>query len=151
MFYVRSQGNQIAYILLNGRVKYFELENDKIRYISDICSCPPIEVYFGSATEYTNKEFVEKFSHKPLLLIDILEKCNLIKKHHTAMIRKYISRKTYGIINAYNKRFGEGLTHDRPNWSSTSYSFRDYYIFTTDYYTDNKEYTSLCYPDGIEE
>ena len=151
MFYVRSQGNQIAYILLNGRVKYFELENDKIRYISDICSYPPLSFYFGSAVEYTNKEFIEKFIDKPLLLLDILKHCCLIKKHHTAMTRLYVSRKTNGYISAYNKRFGNGLVYDRPNWNSTSYSFRDYYIFTTDYYTDNKEYTSLCYPDGIEE
>ena len=50
------------------------------------------------------------------------------KFHHEAYFRGYVSRKTAGYLSAYEGRFGKGLILDYPNWNSTTYSFRNYYI-----------------------
>lgn len=56
-----------------------------------------------------------------------------IAVHHSALFRGYVSRKM-GIddIRAlpYSGRFGVGYTVDFPNFHSTKYSYRSYFIFT---------------------
>jgi|DEB0MinimDraft_6_1074348.scaffolds.fasta_scaffold21092_2 hypothetical protein len=53
---------------------------------------------------------------------------NEFELHHTALTRRYISRKTDGLVSAYKGRFGQGYTLEHPNWDSNRYSFISYYI-----------------------
>lgn len=58
-------------------------------------------------------------------IAEIKETCTL---HHTSARREYISRKSEGVVNEYEGRFGKGYTIDRPRWDTTQYCYRDYYI-----------------------
>ena len=56
-----------------------------------------------------------------------------IAAHHSALFRGYVSRKMdIDDIRAYpySGRFGVGYTVDFPNYNSTHYSYRSYFIFT---------------------
>lgn len=48
--------------------------------------------------------------------------------HHTSLARGYVSVKSEGIREAYNRKFGTGYTVKRNNPGSTRYCFVDYYI-----------------------
>lgn len=50
------------------------------------------------------------------------------KYHHTSTFSGYISRKCKGIVSQYEGKFGKGYTIDRPNWDSSRYSYREYWI-----------------------
>lgn len=56
-----------------------------------------------------------------------------IAVHHSALFRGYVSRKMdIADIRAYpySGRYGVGYTVDFPNYNSTWYSYRSYFIFT---------------------
>ena len=58
-----------------------------------------------------------------------------LKEHHTALIRGYVSRKRpVEDITAtpYKGRYGAGYIVDYPNYNSTRYSLRTYYIFESE-------------------
>lgn len=58
-----------------------------------------------------------------------------IKEHHTALIRGYVSRrqKVEDITaTPYKGRYGAGYIIDYPNYESTRYSLRTYYIFESE-------------------
>ena len=50
------------------------------------------------------------------------------KHHHTATFRGYVSRKSEGIVSEYEGKFGKGYIIDLPNWDSTRYAYRSYWI-----------------------
>lgn len=53
----------------------------------------------------------------------------MIRLHHTALFRGYVSRKApEGIKEPYNGRYGKGYTVRKPNWNSTQYSIVEYWI-----------------------
>ena len=53
-----------------------------------------------------------------------------IKRHHTALFRGYVSRVgTESEPREYHGRFGDGFTMVSPNWDSTFYSYKTYYIY----------------------
>jgi len=53
-----------------------------------------------------------------------------IKEHHTSLFLGYVSR-VYGTTepSEYQGRFGEGFTTTSPNWDSSYYSYKTYYIY----------------------
>lgn len=53
----------------------------------------------------------------------------VIKEHHVATARGYISRKSDGEISSYNGRFGRGYVVRMPRFDSTQYHWITYYIF----------------------
>jgi hypothetical protein len=57
-----------------------------------------------------------------------LKKSSKFELHHTALTRRYISRKTDGFVTPYQGKFGKGYTLEHPNWDSNRYSFISYYI-----------------------
>lgn len=61
--------------------------------------------------------------------LDDMEKEGKLKYSHSAFTRGYISRKiTDPEATPYNGRYGKGYIVDCPNYQSTSYSHRLYYI-----------------------
>ena len=53
-----------------------------------------------------------------------------MKLHHVALTRGYVSRKTAGIVREYKGKYGNGYIIDKPNFKSTQYFYREYYIET---------------------
>lgn len=53
-----------------------------------------------------------------------------IEFHHSAKVLKYVSRKNGGAepLQDYNGKYGHGYTRDVCNFSSTRYSYREYWI-----------------------
>ena len=54
-------------------------------------------------------------------------------KHHSAYFSGYVSRGLREedlIAYPYKGHFGTGYIVDSPNWNSTRFSYRTYYIFT---------------------
>lgn len=54
--------------------------------------------------------------------------CSHYRLHHTSFASGYVSRKSDGRVWAYVGRFGVGYVIDRPNFDSTRFFFREYYI-----------------------
>ena len=52
---------------------------------------------------------------------------DVLKEHHTASCRGYISRRGIGYREAYRGRFGIGVVRHSPRWDSTSYHYKTYY------------------------
>lgn len=50
-------------------------------------------------------------------------------EHHTAKYRGYVSRKLSGIVSAYDGRYGKGFVVLTPNWQSSQYAYKTYYVF----------------------
>lgn len=50
------------------------------------------------------------------------------KLHHTAYVKGYVPRNTYGYIAPYKGRFGEGYALYESNKRSANYSWITYYI-----------------------
>lgn len=57
-----------------------------------------------------------------------LKNSNAYYHHHSAYHRGYVSRRSDGIVTEYNGRFGKGYIVDCPNWKSTQYCIREYWI-----------------------
>lgn len=57
-----------------------------------------------------------------------LKNSSKFELHHTALTRRYISRKSDGFVTPYQGKFGNGYTLEHPNWDSNRYSFISYYI-----------------------
>lgn len=53
---------------------------------------------------------------------------NTMKLHHTALTRGYVSRKSSGIVESYNGKFGSGYVIKVPCYFSTQYYHKEYYI-----------------------
>lgn len=51
------------------------------------------------------------------------------KYHHTAKFKGYIHRKNWEPKPYYYcGKYGEGIIIERPNWDSSKYSYKDYYL-----------------------
>lgn len=54
----------------------------------------------------------------------------MVKEHHTALCRCYVSvKEDLGIIEPYSGRFGRGFTIKMHNPQSTLYARKAYYVF----------------------
>ena len=51
-----------------------------------------------------------------------------LKLHHVALARGYVSRKTDGVVVAYDGKFGKGVKVMRPNYKSTQYCIVEYWV-----------------------
>lgn len=51
-----------------------------------------------------------------------------IKMHHTSYVRLYVSRKSKPLVEEYKGKFGEGYVVLSPNWNSSRYSLKTYYV-----------------------
>ena len=51
-----------------------------------------------------------------------------IKMHHTSYVRFYVSRKSEPMVLEYKGKFGEGYVVLSPNWNSSRYSLKTYYV-----------------------
>lgn len=51
-----------------------------------------------------------------------------LKKLHTSLKRGYVSRKSTGVVESYNGRFGKGYAVLSPNRDSTRYCFVTYFV-----------------------
>ena len=70
------------------------------------------------------KTYIEQLNEKDHEAI--LKGC---KYHHSAWARGYVSRKlTFGLINKYKGKFGEGFTVDKPSDGKTRYHVIEYWI-----------------------
>ena len=49
-------------------------------------------------------------------------------EHHTGRARRYVSRKSEGVLEPYKGKFGEGYKLFTPAWDSTNYCFVTYYV-----------------------
>ena len=49
-------------------------------------------------------------------------------EHHTARVRRYVSRKIDGIAEPYKGKFGTGYKVYEPAWDSTRYCYVTYYV-----------------------
>lgn len=50
------------------------------------------------------------------------------KLHHSALARGYVSRKTEGVVEQYEGRFGKGVKVCKPNFGSSRYMIVEYWI-----------------------
>lgn len=69
----------------------------------------------------------------PITFTELSEMMNegKIYEHHSAYFSGYVSRKAEDVIAyPYKGHFGVGYVVDFPNWNSTRFSYRTYYIFT---------------------
>lgn len=74
---------------------------------------------------------------KPETLITFSELTELVKngtlyEHHSAYFSGYVSRTLKEddlVAYPYKGHFGTGYTLDKPNWESSRFSYRTYYIF----------------------
>lgn len=62
--------------------------------------------------------------------LKLWESLGIVKYHHTAATRGYISRLSKGYVCGYVGRFGIGYALYTPRWDTTNYHYVSYYIFT---------------------
>lgn len=60
--------------------------------------------------------------------LQALEDAGIVKEHHTASRRGYISRKSAGKVERYSGRFGTGYKLISPRWDTTQYVYITYYV-----------------------
>ena len=60
--------------------------------------------------------------------LDKMVKNGQFKKLHTSTFRGYVSRKSEGIVEKYNGKFGKGFTLKSPNFDSTSVAYITYFV-----------------------
>ena len=52
-----------------------------------------------------------------------------LREHHTARYKRYISRRSDGVIEPYEGRYGKGYALFTPAFDSTIYCYITYYVF----------------------
>lgn len=50
------------------------------------------------------------------------------KHHHTSRARRYVSRKSDGVVEPYSGKFGRGYKVYTPAWDSSTYCYVTYYV-----------------------
>lgn len=60
-------------------------------------------------------------------LKELVEAGKLVELH-TSTSRGYVSRKTEGIVEKYEGKFGKGYALYTPNWDSTRYCYVTYFV-----------------------
>lgn len=56
-------------------------------------------------------------------------KAGRLIEHHTAFFRGYVSRKSEGIVEPYEGKFGSGYTLKTPFYNSSTYSHITYFVW----------------------
>ena len=92
-----------------------------------------VRSYIGDrATEAVKKGIVVTDDNA----LDIVTIPLALQQVKTSLSMGYISRKTNGIINLYCGKYGVGVTWDMPNYNSTRYHYRVYYVIPNAIRTD---------------